>query len=117
MPVPMIAPTPNAVSCQEPTTLFSSWCDSCVSVSSDETSRVANRPGFFLPTTSVICFTSARFGLYRAPFGAATRERLKIGLFKALYVDAAAGPGITHDKAAPSRSRQFSHVWPSRAST
>jgi hypothetical protein len=33
-------------------------------VSNDETSRVANRPGFF-PTTSAIFLTSNWFGLYR----------------------------------------------------
>src|SRR5215211_7159420 len=66
MPVPMIAPTPIAVSCQELTARFSSCPVSCVSVSSDETSRVANRPGFFLQTTSAICLTSRWFGLYRA---------------------------------------------------
>src|SRR5215203_913860 len=77
IPVPMMAPTPIAVSCHEPTARLSSWPVSCVSVSSEETSRVANRPGFFLPTTSVISLTSTWFGLYRASVLSHHPERLK----------------------------------------
>ena len=45
MPVPMIAPTPIAVSCMPLTARFSSCPDSCVSFRSEETSRIAKMPG------------------------------------------------------------------------
>jgi hypothetical protein len=46
IPVPMIAPTPIAVRCNAPTERFSSCPASCVSVRSDDTSRMAKIPGF-----------------------------------------------------------------------
>src|SRR3954447_21915568 len=46
MPVPMIAPTPMAVSCVAPTDFLSPWPSSVVSVTRDPTSLIANIPGF-----------------------------------------------------------------------
>ena len=53
MPVPMMAPTPIAVSWVAPTARLSSCPVSDVSVTSDETSRTANMPGF-LPDDATI---------------------------------------------------------------
>src|SRR4051812_21973048 len=54
MPVPMMAPTPIAVSWVALTARFS-WCpDSSVSVTRSRTSRIANTPGLPLSRTAIV---------------------------------------------------------------
>src|SRR5262245_21066884 len=50
MPVPIMAPTPMAISCVPLTARFSSCPVSWVSVISDETSRIAKMPGLRVPS-------------------------------------------------------------------